>query len=119
LAVLAALINGRKTCCKVPVADIITPAEAEQIAMEACIYGYSLITTEVTGMQMSNVPKREALRGPMNQFVNILRYPPGDYCGVSAPNADTLYPVPGWMLALNRWSLPIPHGQTLLPFPHV
>ena len=27
----------------------------------------------------------------MNQFVNVKRYPPADYRGVSAPNADTLY----------------------------
>ena len=27
----------------------------------------------------------------MNQFANVPRYPPADYRGVSAPNADTLY----------------------------
>lgn len=27
----------------------------------------------------------------MGQFVNIERYPPANYRGVSAPNADTLY----------------------------
>ena len=27
----------------------------------------------------------------MGQFINVKRYPPGDYRGVSAPNADTLY----------------------------
>ena len=27
----------------------------------------------------------------MNQFINVKRYPPADYRGVSAPNADTLY----------------------------
>ena len=41
---------------------------------------------------MSNVPKEEgALRAPMGQFANVPRYPPADYRGVSAPNADTLY----------------------------
>ncbi|GFE68541.1 protein of unknown function DUF1254 [Chroococcus sp. FPU101] len=68
-----------------------TEAEAVQIATEAYIYGYSLITTEVTRVQMSNVPKVEGLRAPMGQFINVKRYPPGDYRGVSAPNADTLY----------------------------
>jgi hypothetical protein len=42
-------------------------------------------------MQMSNVGKTEGTRGPMGQFVNIERYPPANYRGVSAPNADTLY----------------------------
>src|SRR5262249_43796978 len=65
--------------------------EAHKIGLEAYIYGYSLITTEVTRVQMSNVPKIKGLRAPMNQFINAKRYPPADYRGVSAPNADTLY----------------------------
>lgn len=67
------------------------PAEALALALDAYIYGYSLVTTEITRVQMSNVPKTEGLRGPMNSFINVLRYPPADYRGVSAPNADTLY----------------------------
>jgi hypothetical protein len=66
--------------------------EAKAIAEEAYIYGYSLITTEVTRVQMTNVAAEEGgLRGPVGQFINVKRYPPGDYRGVSAPNADTLY----------------------------
>jgi hypothetical protein len=65
--------------------------EARQIALDAYIFGYSLITTEVTRVQMSNVGKVEALRAPTGQFINVKRYPPADYRGVSAPNADTLY----------------------------
>ena len=69
-----------------------TPTEAQQIAEDAYIYGYSLVTTEVTRVQMSNVPKLQgALQAPLNQFANVPRYPPADYRGVSAPNADTLY----------------------------
>jgi hypothetical protein len=71
--------------------DAVSPQEAIGIATDAYVYGYSLITTEVTRVQMSNVPKPEGLRGPMNQFINVKRYPPADYRGVSAPNADTLY----------------------------
>ncbi len=72
-------------------ANALTPGEAKAIAMDAYIYGYSLITTEVTRVQMTSVDKVEGLRGPMGQFINIPRYPPADYRGVSAPNADTLY----------------------------
>ena len=67
--------------------DAVSPQEAIEIATDAYIYGYSLITTEITRVQMSNVPKLEGLRGPMNQFTNAKRYPPADYRGVSAPNA--------------------------------
>ena len=69
----------------------LSPAEAQAIAEDAYIYGYSLLTTEVTRVQMTSVDKVEALRAPMNQFANVPRYPPADYRGVSAPNADTLY----------------------------
>lgn len=72
-------------------AQPLSPDEAKAIALDAYIYGYSLVTTEVTRVQMTNVPQTEGLRGPMNQFVNAKMYPPADYRGVSAPNADTLY----------------------------
>jgi hypothetical protein len=45
---------------------------------------------------MSNVPKVEGFKSPLGQFVNVPRYPPADYRGVSAPNADTLYSV-AWL----------------------
>jgi hypothetical protein len=66
-------------------------ADPAQIAMDAYIYGYSLITTEVTRVQMTNVPEMRGMTAPMGQFINVRRYPPADYRGVSAPNADTLY----------------------------
>ncbi|MBN9378626.1 MAG: hypothetical protein BGO14_07120 [Chlamydiales bacterium 38-26] len=71
----------------------LSPDEALQIAKEAYIYGYSLITTEITRVQMSNVAKEEGLQAPMGKFINVKRYPPADYRGVSAPNADTLYSI--------------------------
>src|SRR5262245_14066309 len=70
--------------------------EAVDIATEAYVYGYSLITTNVTRVQMSNVDKLGVLNAPVNQFANVPRYPPADYRGVSAPNADTLYSV-AWL----------------------
>ena len=70
--------------------------EAVEIATDAYVYGYSLLTTDVTRIQMSNIPAVEELRAPLNQFANVKRYPPADYRGVSAPNADTLYSV-AWL----------------------
>ena len=69
----------------------LSPDQARVIARDAYIYGYSLITTEVTRVQMSNVAKTEGLHAPLGQFINIPRYPPADFRAVSAPNADTLY----------------------------
>lgn len=67
--------------------------ELLQIAKDAYVYGYSLITTEVTRVQMTNVDKVSNTHAPMGQFANVKRYPPADYRGVSAPNADTLYSI--------------------------
>jgi hypothetical protein len=72
-------------------AQALTPDQAKAIAIDAYVYGYSLITTEVTRVQMTNTDKAVGVRGPMGQFINVKRYPPADYRGVSAPNADTLY----------------------------
>ena len=36
------------------------------------------------------------MSAPINQFANVPRYPPAEYRGVSAPNADTLYSV-AWL----------------------
>ena len=74
----------------------LTHKEAQEIAIDAYIYGYSLITTDVTRMQMSNVAKVEEMRAPTGTFFNIKRYPPATYRGVSATNADTLYSV-AWL----------------------
>jgi hypothetical protein len=96
LAVLTGGLVAASTIAQPAKAQSITPAEAQQIATDAYVYGYSLITTEVTRVQMTNVPKVEGLTGPMGQFINVPRYPPADYRGVSAPNADTLYSL-GWI----------------------
>jgi hypothetical protein len=97
IALIAAVGLGAVLLQPIPVtAQAITPAEAKQIAEDAYIYGYSLITTEVTRVQMSNVPRVVNFTGPMGQFINVPRYPPADYRGVSAPNADTLYSV-AWL----------------------
>ena len=77
-------------------ANALSAEEAKKIAMDAYIYGYSLITTEVTRVQMTNVDKVEGLHAPMGAFINVKRYPPADFRGVSAPNADTLYSL-AWM----------------------
>lgn len=73
-----------------------SPDEAKSIAVDAFVYGYSLLTTEVTRVQMTNVAKAEGLHAPMNQFINVPRYPPAEFRAVSAPNADTLYSL-GWL----------------------
>ncbi len=87
---LSLLLAGGKPAAAQDLSSV-PAAKAKEIAIDAYTYGYSLITTEVTRVQMSNVAKADELRAPMGQFTNVKRYPPGNYRGVSAPNADTLY----------------------------
>lgn len=70
--------------------------KAQDIAIEAYIYGYSMITSEVTRVQMTNVAEHQDFKAPMGQFMNIRHYPPANYRGVTTPNADTLYSV-AWL----------------------
>ena len=96
MAIALGLIACSDTAAKPTAGTQPSADEALSIATDAYVYGYSLITTEVTRVQMTNFPKAEGLHAPMGQFANALRYPPGDYRGVSAPNADTLYSV-AWL----------------------
>ncbi|MDX2088312.1 MAG: DUF1254 domain-containing protein [Kofleriaceae bacterium] len=69
----------------------MTDAQANQLAMEAYVYAYPLVTMEMTRRQFTNVAKPEATRAPMGQFANLRKYPDASFKGVTAPNADTLY----------------------------
>jgi hypothetical protein len=71
----------------------LTPQEAKKLAVDAYIYGYSLMTSDVTEKAFINTiaPNPRTFQAPLNQLVNIPKYPPADYKGVTAPNADTLY----------------------------
>ena len=65
--VSAALACGFAACVAAPLtanAQSKTSVEAQQIATDAYVYGYSLITTEVTRVQMSNVPKVGGFNSP-------------------------------------------------------
>jgi 2-keto-3-deoxy-L-rhamnonate aldolase RhmA len=46
-----------------------------------------LIETEVTRVQMSNVPQLQGERAQTSHFIDIPRYPPAGRRLVSAPNA--------------------------------
>ncbi|HZZ79042.1 MAG TPA: DUF1254 domain-containing protein [Gemmataceae bacterium] len=76
----------------VPAQDTKPDAEeAAKIAVEAYIYGYPLVTVEMTRQVITNSPTVKGMRGPMGQFVNLREYPTAAFKDVTAPNADTLY----------------------------
>ncbi len=65
--------------------------EAVSDAIDAYVYGYPLVTMEMTRRVMTNVRKPDGARAPMGQFLRMRHYPDANYRDVTAPNADTLY----------------------------
>lgn len=74
----------------------VSESEAQQLGMDAYIYGYPLVTMEMSRRVMTNVEKPEGTRAPMGHLVRMKEYPSADFRDVTAPNADTLYTT-GWI----------------------
>ncbi|MDQ2995220.1 MAG: DUF1254 domain-containing protein, partial [Pseudomonadota bacterium] len=87
----------------------LNEAEALKLATEAYIYGYPLITMDLTRQVMTNVVKPEGARAPMGQFNNMREYPDATFRDVTAPNADTLYSVAWLDLANEPYVLHVPN----------
>ncbi len=77
-------------------------------ASEAYVYGYPLVTMEMTRRVMTNAPAPEARRAPMGQFVRMRSYPDASFRDVTAPNADTLYTTTWIDVGAEPWVLSIP-----------
>lgn len=77
-------------------------------ASDAYIYGYPLVTMEMTRRVMTNVAKPEGTRGPMGQFLRLRSYPDASFRDVTAPNADTLYTTTFLDVGKEPWILSIP-----------
>src|SRR5215813_9592036 len=94
----------------------LTPDEATKLGIEAYIYGYPLVTMEMTRRVLTNVEHPEGDHAPMGQFANMRKYPNATFRNVTAPNADTLYS--SAFLDLTRepyvLSLPNEHGRYYL-----
>src|SRR5215831_9047673 len=62
------------------------------IAANAYVYLYSLVTMDVTRRQSTNIDAGKMPgRGPMDSFVHIREFPAADFKLVVRPNFDTLY----------------------------
>jgi hypothetical protein len=71
----------------------ISEEEAREIAVEAYLYSYPLVTMELTRRQVTNVASTgvKAGRGPANSLIHMRAYPDGSFRDVVRPNFDTLY----------------------------
>ncbi len=92
----------------VSLAAKISSKDATAIATEAYIYGYPLVTMEMTRRVMTNVDKPKGTRAPMGQLVRMREYPTAAFRDVTAPNADTLYTTAWLDVGKEPWILRLP-----------
>lgn len=98
------------------IAGHVKDVEAHASAIDAYIYGYPLVTMEMTRRVMTNVAAPEATRAPMGQLVRMRSYPTAEFRDVTAPNADTLYTTTWLDVSAEPWvvSLPDMHDRYAL-----
>jgi hypothetical protein len=73
-------------------APAVTPQEAHDIAAEAYLCFYPLVTMDVSRRQFTNIePGKMPGRGPMSTFSYLRTYPDANFREVVRPNFDTLY----------------------------
>jgi hypothetical protein len=70
---------------------VLTEQEAAQIGKDAYVFGYPLVTMEMTRRVMTNAVVSKDNHAPMGQFHHARTYPNASFRDVTAPNADTLY----------------------------
>jgi len=81
---------------------------ALETAVDAYVYGYPLVTMEMTRRRSTNVAAPEGDRAPMGQFAKLRTYPDASFKTVTAPNADTLYTVVWLDVSKEPWVVSIP-----------
>lgn len=89
----------------------LSPSEAKQLAIDAYIYGYPLITMEMTRRIMTNVENPVGTRAPMGHLIRMREYPSAAFRDVTAPNADTLYTTAFVDVGSEPWVLSIPDAH--------
>ncbi len=75
---------------------------------EAYIYGYPLVTMDMTRRQQTNVDSADASHAPMSQIIKMRNYPAVDNHTAAAPNAETMYTMVWFDLTKEPWVFTIP-----------
>lgn len=76
--------------------------------VEAYVYGYPLVTMEMTRRVMTNVATPAGAHAPMGQFLLMRTYPDAKFKDITAPNADTLYSTAWLDLSQEPYVLSLP-----------
>ena len=91
-----------------PLMDLVQGGEELAIASDAYIYGYPLVTMELTRRVITNVAEVAGTRGPMGSIIRLRAYPDATFRDVTAPNADTLYTTSFFDVGAEPWVLSVP-----------
>lgn len=89
----------------------LTAQAALELASDVYIYGYPLVTMEMTRRVMTNVEKAQGTRAPMGNLIRMREYPTAAFHDVTAPNADTLYTTAWIDVGKEPWILRLPDAQ--------
>jgi hypothetical protein len=87
---------------------LLTGNPKHKIVREAYLYGYPLVTMDMTRRQMTNVRVPDDAHAPMGQLIKMRAYPAVDNKGAAAPNADTMYTMVWYDLTAEPWVFSIP-----------
>ena len=90
------------------IADMAEGGEDFKIASDAYVYGYPLVTMELTRRVITNVVAPAGTRAPMGQIIKLRAYPDASFRDVTAPNADTLYTTAFFDVGNEPWVLSVP-----------
>ena len=82
--------------------------EKHKVVRDAYIYGYPLVTMDMTRKQETNVRVPDEAHAPMGQLIKLRAYPAVDNRGAAAPNADTLYTMVWLDVSDEPWVFSIP-----------
>jgi len=82
--------------------------EKHKIIIETYLFGYPLVTMDMTRRQETNVAVPDDAHAPMGQLVKLRAYPAVDNHGAAAPNADTLYTMVWLDVSTEPWVFSIP-----------
>jgi hypothetical protein len=102
-----------------PIHDLVEGADDFVIASDAYVYGYPLVTMEMTRRVMTNVAAPAGSRAPMGTLNKLRTYPDASFRDVTAPNADTLYTTAFFDVGEEPWVVDVPDMKGryfLLPF---
>jgi hypothetical protein len=111
LAIVLLAVLGRGSTVVAQSQAKLSEKEATDIGTDVYIYGYPLITWEMTRRVSTNTGEPVGLRAPMGQVAHARKYPPMTYRDIPGANADTLYSS-AWLNLVNEpFILSIPDAE--------